>query len=324
MISVKFYSISIILLLYCIGKTVNTSSAGKKPAKPGAELSPYIDLTGSPDVNVSLGRSATLKCKTVNLIKKSAQLRPIYDLLVSWLRHKDVKLLSVGTYLYTTDPRMMVRQDLSAGEWQLVIKDVRFSDAGQYECQINTSPVLSHTLKLAVVEPYTKILLDTAPETPGSPATLYIDIRSVLNLTCAVYSPEVPAAIFWKHNGKLLDLGQEYSGDIQTVAGRAGSPTLSYLSLVLTRTNQSGVYECSPSNTGQDQVTVHIVQDKELPVGQSQSQSERGIHNQQTVLDRQTSSQSNTGTTIIHLKMTISIIAVVLTISSRTLDFCIT
>ena len=49
-------------------------------------------------------------------------------------------------------------------------------------------------------EPYTKILLDTDPESPGE---LYIDIRSVLNLTCAVYSPEVPAAIFWKHNGKV-------------------------------------------------------------------------------------------------------------------------
>lgn len=314
MISVKFYSISIILLLYCIGKTVHTSSTGKKPTKHGTELSPYIDLIGSPDVNVSLGRSATLKCKTVNLIKKS----------VSWLRHKDVKLLSVGTYLYTTDPRMMVRQDLSAGEWQLIIKDVRYSDAGQYECQINTSPVLSHTLKLAVVEPYTKILLDTAPETPGEQATLYIDIRSVLNLTCAVYSPEVPAAIFWKHNGKLLDLGQEYSGNIQTLAGRDGSPTLSYLSLVLTRTDQSGMYECSPSNTGHDQVTVHIVQDKELPVGQSQSQSqsERGIHNQQTVLDRQSSSQSSTGNTIIHPKMTYSIIVLILSISL--LDYCLT
>lgn len=324
MISVKFYSISIILLLYCIGKTVHTSSTGKRPTKHGTELSPYIDLTGSPDVNVSLGRSATLKCKTVNLIKKSAQLRPIYDLLVSWLRHKDVKLLSVGTYLYTTDPRMMVRQDLSAGEWQLIIKDVRYSDAGQYECQINTSPVLSHTLKLAVVEPYTKILLDTAPETPGEHATLYIDIRSVLNLTCAVYSPEVPAAIFWKHNGKLLDLGQEYSGNIQTLAGRDGSPTLSYLSLVLTRTDQSGMYECSPSNTGHDQVTVHIVQDKELPVGQSQSQSqsERGIHNQQTVLDRQSSSQSSTGNSIIHPRMTFSIIVLVLSIFLGTLDLC--
>ena len=48
-------------------------------------------------------------------------------------------------------------------------------------------------------EPYTKILLDNSAD-DGS---LYIDIRSVLNLTCAVYSPEIPAAIFWKHNGKV-------------------------------------------------------------------------------------------------------------------------
>ena len=46
---------------------------------------------------------------------------------------------------------MSVRQDLSSGEWQLVIQDIRYSDAGQYECQINTSPVLSHTLTLDVV-----------------------------------------------------------------------------------------------------------------------------------------------------------------------------
>jgi len=299
---VNFYSISIIFLLYCIGNTANSvTKIGKRPEKTGSELKPYIDLPGSPDVNVSLGRSATLKCKTVNLIKKS----------VSWLRHKDVKLLSVGTYLYTTDPRMMVRQDLSAGEWQLIIKDVRYSDAGQYECQINTSPVLSHTLKLAVVEPYTKILLDTDPESPGE---LYIDIRSVLNLTCAVYSPEVPAAIFWKHNGKLLDLGQEYAGNIQTVAGMDGGPTLSYLSLVLTKTDQSGKYECSPSNTGHDEVTVHIVQDKELPVGQSQSQSERvAVHSQQTVLDRQSQlahgpSQSSAGIQIRSRKLPETII----------------
>ena len=49
------------------------------------------------------------------------------------------------------DPRLAVRQDLSGGEWQLVIRDVNHGDAGQYECQINTSPVLSHTISLAVV-----------------------------------------------------------------------------------------------------------------------------------------------------------------------------
>lgn len=273
--SVNFYNISLVLLLYYIGGSWHTTSPGKPPQTAGRHLKPYIDIPGSPDVNVSLGRTATLRCKTVNLIKKS----------VSWLRRKDVKLLSVGTYLYTTDSRLAVRQDLSGGEWQLVIRDVAFSDAGEYECQVNTSPVLSHTISLAVVEPYTKILLDNSAD-DGS---LYIDIRSVLNLTCAVFSPEIPAAIFWKHNGKLLDLGGELEGNIQTVEGRAGSPTLSLLSLVLTRTDQSGLYTCSPSNTAHTEVTVHIVQDKELPVGQSQSGAPERTAEQENVRARTTS-----------------------------------
>jgi len=228
-----------------------------RPKPTGKSLVPSIDIRGSPNVSVSVGRTAHLKCKTVNLIKKS----------VSWLRHKDVNLLSVGTYLYTKDPRMMVSEDLSRGEWELRITDIRHSDAGNYECQINTNPLLSHTISLSVVEPYTEILGDS----PEDSNTLYIDIRSVLNLTCVVYSPEVPAAIFWKHNGKLLDIGGDGEGTIQTVAGNNGAPTRSYLSLALTDTEQSGTYQCSPSNTGSDQVVVHIVQDKELPVEQSES-----------------------------------------------------
>jgi hypothetical protein len=263
----------LILIIFCIPASLPKSRKGSsylRPRPTGTSLPPYIDIPGSPNVSVSVGRTATLKCKTVNLIKKS----------VSWLRHKDVNLLSVGTYLYTKDPRMMVSEDLSRGEWELRITEIRHSDAGNYECQINTNPLLSHTITLSVVEPYTEILGDS----PKDSNTLYIDIRSVLNLTCVVYSPEVPAAIFWKHNGKLLDIGGEGDGTIQTVAGKNGSPTRSYLSLALTDTEQSGTYQCSPSNTGSDQVVVHIVQDKELPVGQSES-----VHHQIAISGSQNS-----------------------------------
>ena len=58
---------------------------------------------------------------------------------------------------------------------------------------------ITKPLILIFSEPYTEILGDS----PEDSNTLYIDIRSVLNLTCVVYSPEVPAAIFWKHNGKV-------------------------------------------------------------------------------------------------------------------------
>jgi len=221
-------------------------SVGKRSSAP------YIDIARSPNVSVSLGRTATLRCRTVNVVKKS----------VSWLRHKDVNLLSVGRYLYTKDARMRVMEDRGRGEWMLNIRNVKHSDAGNYECQVNTNPLLKHTVTLSVVEPYTEILGDS----PGS--TLYIDIRSVLNLTCIVHSPEVPAAIFWKHNGQLLEVGED---GIQTVAGNSLTPTKSFLSLALTDTHQSGEYQCSPSNTGPVEVEVHIVQDKELPVGQPET-----------------------------------------------------
>ena len=185
----------------------------------------------------------------------------------------------------------MVSEDLSRGEWELRITEIRHSDAGTYECQINTNPLLSHTLSLTVVgmqlmptriqfyhyflEPYTEILGDS----PVNTKTIFIDIPSVLNLTCVIHSPEVPAAIFWKHNGKvcrfiqktqdstllwlkLLDIGGKEDGTIQTIAGKMGSPTRSNLSLRLTDMKQSGTYQCSPSNTGSDEVEVHIVQGK--------------------------------------------------------------
>ena len=49
---------------------------------------------------------------------------------------------------------MMVGEDLSRGEWELRITDIRHSDAGNYECQINTNPLLSHTITLSVVGLY--------------------------------------------------------------------------------------------------------------------------------------------------------------------------
>lgn len=248
--------ITVLLILTFLPPTDPSRRATTRRGNPGLAApsprgDPYIDLARSPNISVSLGRTAVLRCRIVNTVKKT----------VSWLRHKDVNLLSVGRYLYTKDPRMKIMMDRGRGEWMLNIKDIRHTDAGAYECQVNTNPLLKHTVGLTVVEPYTEIVGDS----PG--ATLYIDIRSVLNLTCIVHSPEVPAAIFWKHDGKLL---QEEDEVIQTVAGQTGRPTKSFLSLPLTDTEQSGQYQCSPSNTQPVQVEVHIVQDKELPVGQSE------------------------------------------------------
>ena len=36
-------------------------------------------------------------------------------------------------------------------DWELVINDVKLKDQGQYECQVNTSPILQQAFFLSVV-----------------------------------------------------------------------------------------------------------------------------------------------------------------------------
>ena len=76
----------------------------------------------------------------------------IYYILlqVSWVRHRDVSLISVGKYKYIKDARFQIVNDRHE-EWVLVIKDVGLDDQGLYECQVNTSPLLRQAFYLHVV-----------------------------------------------------------------------------------------------------------------------------------------------------------------------------
>ena len=68
-------------------------------------------------------------------------------------------------------------------------------DGGLYECQVSSTPPLSHRIYLNVAEPYTEIL--------GGPE-IYLDEGSMMNITCLVKdSPEPPNYIFWYHNDKV-------------------------------------------------------------------------------------------------------------------------
>ena len=70
---------------------------------------------------------------------------------VSWVRHSDVSLISVGKYQYMKDKRFRVLHEPHAQDWILVIKSVTFADEGMYECQVNTSPILRQGVFLTVV-----------------------------------------------------------------------------------------------------------------------------------------------------------------------------
>ena len=72
-------------------------------------------------------------------------------LQVTWIRHRDVHILTVGEYTYTTDQRFMARHNHDTDEWVLVIKYVQERDAGIYECQIPSSVPRSYPINLNIV-----------------------------------------------------------------------------------------------------------------------------------------------------------------------------
>lgn len=72
---------------------------------------------------------------------------------MSWIRKNEKPpptILTVGLAAYTPDDRILVEHARHLQNWGLVIKHVRTSDAGIYECQVSTHPTSSIFTELRV------------------------------------------------------------------------------------------------------------------------------------------------------------------------------
>lgn len=72
-------------------------------------------------------------------------------LQVSWVRHRDIHLLTVGRYTYTSDQRFRAIHHPHSDDWILQIKYPQHRDSGIYECQVSTTPHISHFVHLTIV-----------------------------------------------------------------------------------------------------------------------------------------------------------------------------
>ena len=70
---------------------------------------------------------------------------------ISWIRHGDIHLLTVGRYTYTSDQRFSAHHIPLTHFWQLRIRAVTPRDEGFYECQVSTTPPRGHRIELRVV-----------------------------------------------------------------------------------------------------------------------------------------------------------------------------
>ncbi|XP_041972674.1 lachesin-like isoform X3 [Aricia agestis] len=221
----------------------NVIRAATAEPKPTPRSGPYFDLAASKNVTALLGKTAYLNCRVKNLGNKTLNMQ------VSWVRHRDIHLLTVGRYTYTSDQRFRAIHQAHSEDWTLQIKYPQHRDSGIYECQISTTPHMSHFIHLSVVEPTTEII--------GGP-DLYIDRGSTINLTCVVlYSPEPPAYIFWNHNDAIISYDSPRGG--VSVVTEKGETTTSFLLIQQARPSDSGTYQCNPSNAQSKSIVVHVL-----------------------------------------------------------------
>nr|XP_045624364.1 uncharacterized protein LOC123774258 [Procambarus clarkii] len=213
-------------------------------------------------VTVQEGETAKLPCVVLHLNDKS----------VTWLRRRDLHILTTGFHTYSADQRFQVVHAEGSTEWTLVVRYSQLRDAGVYECQVNTEPKLSRHVTLRVHDPShvvtkTKVFVanNTASTKDGNlkveilgPRELYIEEGSSLTLTCLVTSLRGPSAlVYWYHDTSLIDYNSPRGGvNLKIDRGRGETTTRLVVSSV--GPGDSGMYSCVPQGSHPATVLVHV------------------------------------------------------------------
>ena len=132
---------------------------------------------------------------------------------VSWVRHRDVHLLTVATYTYTADQRFRAVHKPYYGDqaihpdsmdtyqdWVLEIHSAQQRDSGIYECQISTTPHQSLFLHVRVVGTYTDTAAKTLSLDPSLINNLQVAPRCKplwhsVRYWRAIYRPKIPSPV---------------------------------------------------------------------------------------------------------------------------------
>lgn len=215
-----------------------TRSLSRQARRADQDLVPYFDNSTSRNVTTTSGKTAYLPCRV----------RHLGDRTVSWIRRKDLHVLTVGRFTYTSDQRFQTIHLENSDDWTLQVKYPQRKDGGVYECQVSTVPKMSHFVTLNVIESKAKII--------GGP-TLYINSGSTINLTCLVMeSPVPPDYVFWYHNGKVINYDSPRGISVHTEKAQR---TTSKLLISNAQPNDSGNYSCVPSNAEPAAIGLHVL-----------------------------------------------------------------
>ncbi|XP_063909937.1 hemicentin-1-like isoform X2 [Zophobas morio] len=223
---------------------------------------PYFDDVGPRNVTAVVGQSALLNCR----VKHPG------DRTVSWMRKRDLHILTSSIHTYTGDARFSVRHPEHSDDWDLRITYVQKRDAGVYECQVNTEPKINLAIMLNV---------EDAQATISGPSEVYVKKGSTISLTCSVNVHSTPpSSVFWYHGHSVVDFDSPRGGiSLETEKTEAG--TTSKLLVTKALLSDSGNYTCMPSNASPASAVVHVL-NGEHPAAMQTSRA--GVRRQMALL----------------------------------------
>jgi len=252
---------------------------------------PNFDTDLPQDVTGVVGQTAYLSCRVFDRENKT----------ISWIRHSDLHILTVGRYTYTADLRYQSIYNSATDEWILQIRYLKEDDKGMYECQVSSQPVRSFFVRLNVVDilPLEKSGPSHIADHPNGARTrilsgkeVHVEQGSTLNLTCVVHNAKTkPHYLLWFFKNQTIDYtsprggisvvnseqlseggadgvadggvdGGSEVGSLEASDGRVESP--GYTSTLLIHKvgpGDIGNYSCQPSNSAPASVMVYVVKD---------------------------------------------------------------
>ncbi|XP_022241255.1 zwei Ig domain protein zig-8-like [Limulus polyphemus] len=202
------------------------------------DIQPYFDSGTLTNITTTAGKTAYLPCRV----------RHLGDRTVSWIRRKDLHVLTVGRFVYSSSDKFQVIHRDDRDDWMLQVKYPQREDAGQYECQVSTVPKKSMFITLNVVVSKAEIL--------GGP-TIYINKDSAINLTCIIQESPLPTDyVFWYHNNRVINYEAQAGVTVKT---QNDPRATSMLWIEKAQPIDSGNYTCFPSNADPAGIAVHVL-----------------------------------------------------------------
>ncbi|XP_077287173.1 defective proboscis extension response 1 [Arctopsyche grandis] len=213
---------------------------------PNVSSYPYFEFNVPRNVTTAVGQTAFLHCRVEQLGDKA----------VSWIRKRDLHILTAGILTYTSDQRFQVIRPDRSENWTLQIKFPQDRDSGIYECQVNTEPKMSLAFRLNVVEAKARIL---------GPSDIYVKAGSAVTLTCTIsQGPHDLGTIFWYKGTELVEPPIPHPNDLSETArirvdAEWTDALTSRIRISRARLTDSGNYSCVPTSAEGASVNVHVI-----------------------------------------------------------------